>query len=64
MDAVIKNLNIRICATWHGKYINYDVFVPDFFCQRSFGHLGDCDGNQGNDESGPDDRKLWYYLSG
>ena len=57
MTANIKILNIRITAAWHGRYINYQIFVPRFLCQISFGHLGSCDGNPGNDYSGPNDCK-------
>ena len=57
MTAHIKVLNIRITATWHGRYINYQVFAPRFLCRISFGHLGSCDGNPGNDYSGPNSRE-------
>lgn len=57
MTANIKILNIRITATWHGLYINYQIFVPRFLCKISFGHLGNCDDNPGNDYSGPNDRE-------
>ena len=57
MTANIKVLNIRITATWHGRYINYNLFVPRFLCEVSFGHLGNCDGNPNNDVSGPNDRE-------
>ena len=56
--AVIKNLNIRINATWYGRYLNFQVFVPRFLCELSFGHLGNCDGNPFNDVSGPNDCEL------
>ena len=55
MTANIKVLNIRITATWCGRYINYQVFVPRFLCRISFGHLGNCDGNPNNDYAHPND---------
>ena len=60
LTAHIAVLNIRITATWHvldGRfmYINYQVFVPRFLCEVSFGHLGNCDGNPNNDISSPND---------
>ncbi len=61
ITANIKNLNIRITATFHSfgiyLYINYQICVPRFLCQFSFGHLGNCDGNPNNDVSGPNDCK-------
>ena len=49
LTAIIKNLNFRIEASWHmdrknHRYINYRVFVPRDLCNKSFGHLGNCDG--------------------
>ena len=59
MTAEVKVLNIRITASWHNfdvyRYINYQIFVPCFLCEISFGHLGNCDGDKSNDFSGPDD---------
>ena len=60
--AVIKNLNIRIIATFYGRYLNFQVIVPRFLCELSFGHLGNCDGNPNNDVSGPNDRELKLSL--
>ena len=63
LTANIKNLNIRIVASWHVyhvyRYINYQVFVPRYLCEVSFGHLGNCDGNPDNDESGPNDSECY-----
>jgi hypothetical protein len=63
LTANIKQLNIRITATWHAynsifRFINYQVYVPRFLCERSIGHLGNCDDNPDNDVSGPDDCEL------
>ena len=57
MTANIKGLNIRITATWHGRFINYQICVPQSLCRVSVGHLGNCDGNPNNDVSGPNNRK-------
>ena len=61
MTANIKFLNIRITATWHTdrqfRYINYHVLVPQFLCEISSGHLGNCDGDPGNERPGPNDRE-------
>ena len=59
MTANIKNLNIRITATLYQfsiyLYINYQICVPRFLCELSFGHLGNCDDDLSNDVSGPND---------
>ena len=55
LTAFIKGLNIRITVYWHGRYMNYDLKVPRFLCEISYGHLGNCDGNPNNDVSGPND---------
>ena len=51
LDATIKSLNIRIRADWRGNYMNFEIFVPQFICERSYGHAGTCDGNRNNDIS-------------
>lgn len=61
--AIIKDLDVRITARWHVynsifRYINYRLDVPRYLCGGSFGHLGNCDRNPSNDESGPNDCKL------
>ena len=61
ITANIKVLNIRITATWYGRYINYQVFAPAFLCQISLGHLGNCDGNRGNDYAGPNECE-WIWM--
>ena len=48
---IIKSLNIRIEASWHGNHMNYQLFVPRRACIRAYGHLGNCDGNPNNDVS-------------
>lgn len=56
LTAYIKApLNIRITATWRGRHMSYQLFVPCFLCQISFGILGICDGNPNNDVAGPND---------
>ena len=60
--AIIKSLNIRIEARryfYRIIFVNYNVFVPRRACERSYGHLGNCDGNPNNDVSiaGQNDRK-------
>ena len=59
MTANIKVLNIRITASWYSfgqfRYINFQIFVPRFLCEISFGHLGNCDGDLSNDFAGPND---------
>ena len=61
LTARIKTLNIRITAIWHAndhqQYINFQIFVPQFLCNESFGNLGNCDGNTDNDESYLNDRE-------
>lgn len=58
--AFIKARNIRINMVWHGFYMNFDIYVPRSACnlERAFGHLGRCDGKQGNDVSGFNDSEL------
>ena len=58
--AIIKSLNIRIEAVWqHGFEMRTQLYVPLCVCERSYGHLGNCDGNPDNDVSiaGVNDRK-------
>ena len=66
MTADIKVLNIRIVATWNRyniyRYINYQVFVPRFLCQVSFGHLGSCDDNPANDYASPNDCEFFLPV--
>ena len=63
LTVIIKSLNIRIEARLRilrGRYyLDYNVFVPRRACARSYGHLGNCDGNPNNDVSiaGQNDRK-------
>ena len=57
LTANIKKLNIKIDATWHSRYMNFNLLVPCRLCEVSFGHLGNCDGNPNNDVSGPNDRE-------
>ena len=68
LTAIIKNLHIRIVASWHidrkiYRYVNYHVFVPHYLCEESFGHLGNCDGNPDNDVPGQDECECYYYNS-
>ena len=55
--AFVKNANTRIVMNWYTDYMNYDVHVPRAFCRNSVGHLGNCDGDQTNDISLPDQRE-------
>ena len=67
LTANIKNLHIRIVASWHidiknYSYINYHLFVPRYLCELSFGHLGNCDGNPDNDEPGQNECECLLEL--
>ena len=57
LNAFMKNTNIRLTAIWLGDYMNFNIFVPRSLCLRSVGHLGNCDGNSGNDIAGPNQCK-------
>ena len=48
-EAIFHRLGIRLKMNWYGSYMNYDVYVPEEYCQNTEGHLGTCDGNPGND---------------
>ena len=62
LDAFMKNTNIRLTAIWLGDYMNFNIFVPRSLCLRSVGHLGNCDGNSGNDIAGPNQCKRWIFC--
>ena len=48
LNVLMKNTNIQFTLTWVG-YMNFRICVPSFLCDRAIGHLGNCDGNRGND---------------
>ena len=37
--------------------MDFRICVPSFLCEKAFGHLGNCDGNRGNDVTMDDRRK-------
>ena len=61
-EATFHLLGIRLVMSWHGKYMNYDVYVPEEYCQNTQGHLGTCDGNPGNDQP-PNNFICEFYLT-
>ena len=59
LNAFMKNSNIQVTANWNRNYMNFNMRVPRSLCLRSVGHLGNCDGNGGNDIAGPNQCKRW-----
>ena len=67
MMAFVKDLNIRIVARFYNYfgiyiYIDYQICVPRFLCELSFGHLGNCDDDLSNDVSGPNDCESLHLI--
>lgn len=56
--AFVKSFYVEIKMRWRNDHMNYDVNVPRELCQNSKGHIGNCDNNENNDRSSPDERKL------